>query len=314
MSLFSTYSQGENRVTGSILAVFQALSLARMERLLGAIMEQSEFQLVQFQNQPSRDGAGVPDAIILSSSRIFIETKTVRNAVSVDQIERHLKRLEGAAEQNRALILLTPDSAPPSAVREINDESLLWTSFDALDQAIEELLSDAREVVSEREAFLLRELQAFLLEEGLVGSEKDVVVVPARRAWGEYQELHAYVCQPGRTFQPVERIAFYFDGCIQRSVPKILEVHDRVLFEREVHDGHLKHVVETLLDSQSQDRESEQKVFLLTAPDEPETVTLQRPIVNDLVSESGRTAAFTMNQRYVSLEKLQSAKTTSELV
>jgi len=62
-SIFSTYSTGENRVTASILAVLKSLSLGRIERLLGALLEQSEFQLVRFENQPSRGGKGVPDAI-----------------------------------------------------------------------------------------------------------------------------------------------------------------------------------------------------------------------------------------------------------
>jgi hypothetical protein len=31
MSIFSTYSQGENRVTASVIAVLQSLSLSRME-------------------------------------------------------------------------------------------------------------------------------------------------------------------------------------------------------------------------------------------------------------------------------------------
>src|SRR5688572_29660118 len=45
-NLFSTYSTGENRVTASILAVLQSLSLRRTERILGALMERLEFELV----------------------------------------------------------------------------------------------------------------------------------------------------------------------------------------------------------------------------------------------------------------------------
>jgi hypothetical protein len=37
-NLFSTYSTAENRVTGSLLAVFRALTLDRLERLLGSIV------------------------------------------------------------------------------------------------------------------------------------------------------------------------------------------------------------------------------------------------------------------------------------
>ena len=66
-SIFATYKTGDNRVTASILAVLRSLSLHRIERLLGALMEQSEFELVRFQNQPSSGGAGVTEG---SQSRI----------------------------------------------------------------------------------------------------------------------------------------------------------------------------------------------------------------------------------------------------
>lgn len=61
-SIFSTYSTGENRVTASFLAVLRSLSLDRMQRLLGALLEQSEFELIRFENQPSKGGAGVAES------------------------------------------------------------------------------------------------------------------------------------------------------------------------------------------------------------------------------------------------------------
>lgn len=39
----------------------------------------------------------------------------------------------------------------------------------------------------------------------------DTVVVPAKHAWSLYEFCNAYVCQSGRAFQPIERIAFYVD-------------------------------------------------------------------------------------------------------
>jgi hypothetical protein len=46
------------------------------------------------------------------------------------------------------------------------------------------------------------------------------------------------------------------------------------------------------------------QVFLLSAPDDPETVRLARPVVSDAVSESGRHVAWTMGQRHLSLAAL----------
>ena len=247
-SIFSTYKAGENRVTASILAVLKSLSLGRIERLLGALMEESEFELVRFQNQPSKGGVSVPDAEIAGSCRILVETKTARNAVRKDQLANHLKHLDGVGEAVRRLLVVTPDNSRPSAIESLADNRLVWTSFAALDQAIDELLADKSEVISEREAFLLRELQAMLAAEGLTGSATEIVIVPARHAWPEYKDFHAYVCQPQRRFRPVKWMGFYSHGQLHPLVPVILEVHDSVLMEHGRHGGRLGELVEQLLD------------------------------------------------------------------
>jgi hypothetical protein len=278
-------------------------------------MEQSEFQLVSFENQPSKGGRSVPDALILSSCRLLVETKIKKNTVRADQLKRHLQQLDRGTEATQNLLVLTPDKMTPNAVSEIDDKRLVWSSFSALDQAIEELLGDDQEVVSEREAFLLRELQAMLLEERLIGSVNDVVVVPARIAWSEYNRYHAYVCQANRSFRLVERVAFYSEGQIQPKVPRIIETLPSVLFERGKHSGWLGKLVNAMIKDVTRKWEGNSyMVVRLSAPDDPETVTLDQAVINDIESSSGRTAAFTQNQRYVSLDSLKKAKVTSELV
>jgi len=140
-SIFSTYSTGENRVTGSILAVLRSLALGRTERLLGALLQESEFQLLHFQNQPARGGESIPDAQITGSCRVLIETKVVRNGVSEDQVLQHLKRLNGREKLER-LLVLTPDERRPKPLATVTDGRVAWASFAALDQAINELLAD----------------------------------------------------------------------------------------------------------------------------------------------------------------------------
>lgn len=313
-SIFSTYRTGENRVTASVLAVLRSLALRRTERLLGALMERSEFELVSFQNQTAKGGKGVPDASITASCRLLVETKIERNAVRRDQIQRHLDRLNAAQEAVKVLLVLTPDDISPAVLAELGDPKVAWASFADLDQAIEELLNDQSEVISEREAFLLRELQAMLAEEGLVSVASDVVVVPARNAWPEYREFHAYVCQPRRPFQGVRRIAFYTGGAIQTLVPTILETRDEVLFEPGAHKGALGTLVDRMLKVGVRETGQQHKVMLLSPPDDARTLKLERKIENDLTADSGRPTAFTQNQRYVAEEKLRKARTTSDLV
>lgn len=313
-NLFSTYRGGENRVTSSILAVLQSLSMTRTERLLGALIEQAEFQLVRFQNQPSRGATGVPDAEIISSCRILVETKLVPKAVRADQLQRHLKRLDRSHETTQCLLVLTPDDNRPKELVQLSDPRLVWASFAALDQAISDLLNDETEVVSEREEFLLRELQAMLLAEELIGSFKDTVVVAARRAWRDYLDYSAYVCQPERPFQKVDYIAFYAAGEIHPRVAKVRQVFDKVAFNADGNKGPLKDLIRLMLAADRRDEGADYKVFLLSPPEDPDTVKLAAPVVNDLRSAGGRTIAFTQSQRYVTLEALKRAQHTSDLL
>lgn len=314
MSLFSTYSTGENRVTASILGVLRTLSLRHTERILGAMLGAPEFQLLEFANQVGRGGRGVPDAVISASIRILVETKTERNAVNAVQIQRHVERLNQAPETTKVLLVLTPDAAPPVGLAAFPPKMVVWGSFAALDQAIDELLGDRGAVVSERDAFLLRELQVMLEEENLLAATDEVLVVAALWALDEYRETSAYVCQPNRSFRDVERMAFYTFGEIAPFVPKILAKHEAVEFRRGAHEGQLGGVVAALLDRGARQEGSQYKIMLLTRTDDPETIRLPGPVVNDLTSDSGRSIAFTQGQRYVSLTRLRSAQKTSDLV
>ncbi len=312
-SIFSTYSKTENLITASILSVMQHLSLNRIERIFGSIMENSDFELIKFKNQPSDQESGVPDALISGNFKILIETKIVKNAVKPEQLERHLKKLD---KNNPAhvLLVLTPDSQPPQAVEKIISDQLIWASFSALDQAIEELFKDEKEIISEREAFLLRNLQTMMEENRLFPVERDVLVIPARIAWRDYALTNAYVCQDKRSFQPSKYLAFYTDNRIYKFVPKIQKIYESVVFEKNKYHGHLGSVVNTLLEKNYNTEGESHKVILLSGQSDKETIILNNEITNDLCSKNGRRVAFTQNQRYISLKNLKNTKFTSELV
>jgi hypothetical protein len=99
--LFSTYRQGENRVTSSMLAVFERIDLSILESLLTAATGESSLQLVSFVNQLIGKGASVPDARISAHFAYWFEVKTARNALGVDQLTEHLKSLEPTATGER---------------------------------------------------------------------------------------------------------------------------------------------------------------------------------------------------------------------
>ena len=91
--LFSTYRQGENRVTSSMVAVFERIDLSLLERLLAAASGESTLEMVTFSNQPAGKGASIPDARISARFSFWFEVKTTRNAVDRTQLAEHLKNL-----------------------------------------------------------------------------------------------------------------------------------------------------------------------------------------------------------------------------
>jgi hypothetical protein len=301
-----------------MLAVLQSLSIRHTERLLGALLRDTAFELIRFQNQINEGGPSVPDAMVLCSCRILVETKAKPRQLDERQLRDHLYQFQNKDESEQKLLVITPDEREPPEVKQADDSGrIVWASFASFDQAIDELIEDKREVVSDREAYLLRELQEMFTASKLIGSAREVLVVAAKRAWNYYQKLHAYVCQNHRAFREVKYLAFYVDGAICATVPKILEVHDDVEFRGGMHSGHLQNVVDRLLAEgkfEGDPTEGERrKVMLLSAPDDVETLHLANDIPNNLVSSTGRATAFTQGQRYVSKQALVAAKTTTKL-
>jgi hypothetical protein len=142
----------------------------------------------------------------------------------------------------------------------------------------------------------------------------EVVVVAARFAYPEYLRRSVYVCQAKRTFRDgLTHMGFYANGAIQRHVASIRHQEDLVTFSRQEAasrrsgsetDRQVGEVIELLLADGPREEGEQYQVFLLSGPEDPDTIRLDRPITNDTVTESGRPWAWTLNQRYVSLTDL----------
>ena len=325
--LFSTYTQGENRVTSTLLAVLEHVNSRLGEDILEALVDESDLSLVAFDNQVT-GVESVPDAAIRGSTALWFETKTSRNAVRQSQLEDHLEALDQDPSDLQRLIVLTPDERVPSEVQAIDDDRLVWASFDTLVGTLESVLERdvgsaeaSMYVPTEREAFLLRELMRFIYDEELVSGKEDrVLVVGARRAWDEYHTYDHYFCQPNRSFKPVSHLAFYKDGEIKAEVPRVTGSIESITLDEETVEDHPElsdHQEQSLLESVGKMRENEserygetQKVLFL----EPD-LELDRAVQNDkTASDSNRTVAFVQGHRYVSLSTLRAGpRHTTEL-
>lgn len=154
----------------------------------------------------------------------------------------------------------------------------------------------------------------------------DTVIVAANVAWGEYEKYSAYVCQPDRAFRQDARwMGFYAEEHIQRSVPEIEYVRDRVPFTKEEIDRlrakgdpislRTADLIDVLVKKSSRKLGQDFKVFLLSSPDDSRTVQLPSRIKNSSLNSSGSGTAYTQHQRYTRLDALQAGPSnTDELI
>ncbi|MFD1515439.1 hypothetical protein [Halomarina rubra] len=316
--LFSTYSQGENRVTSTLVAVLGHVNGRLVEELVGAMLGDPEFELLTLQNQVTGEGS-VPDALVAGTGEVYVETKTARGAVDTDQLREHLAYL---SDDDAHLLVLTPDDTRPSAVETVADERVRWSNFDTLVEAVETVLDRTNAdtettgaIATEREAFLLRELVSFVYEADLTSGRDDRVAVVAagRHGWDEFQRYGCYIHQPDRSFRPSRYLAFYVDGEVKSTVPEVTERVNRIRFTRlgvenangltERQRRHLLGVLDEMEEHDSERLGDEHGVFFL---DEDTGIRLDGPVENDKTArESDTRVAFTYSQRYVSADRLR---------
>lgn len=309
--LFSTYRQGENRVTSSMLAVFERIDLSLLQELLAGASGETSLQMVTFTNQPPGKGASVPDGRISARFSYWFEVKTARNALHLEQLREHLSNLEASSGDER-LFVMTPDLTEPELIRTIGDPRVVWFNFRRLSDAIDDVLADPAGLVAEQARLLLHELKLLLEKDGLLRLD-DVVVVAARIAYAMYLKHGVYRCQPGRTFSDtVTHLGFYTGGAIQPEIPAIHR-EDQVPFTAEeatrrragsAMDFRVANAIEALVAADSREQDARHQMFILSWHDDPATIRLERPIVNDSMASSDRPVAWTMGQRYTSRARL----------
>lgn len=318
--LFSTYTQGENRVTASMLAVFERIDSGHVAQLLTAATGESSLEWVQYQNQVAGKGS-VPDAGILGAFHYLFEVKVKPQSVGAPQLRAHLECFRDHVSQR--LFVVTPDPVQPPEVGAVNDPRVVWLSFAMLDQAIDELLTDPSALVSEHDRLLLTELRALFVAEELLDNQ-DAVVVAARIAYPDYAKTHAYVCQPGRSFRPGLRyLGFYAGAEIKPEIPAILHNADDVIFSQDNaaalletgrdEDRRVGEVILTLLDLGRRMEGSPYQVFVLSGPESQGTIRRESAIKHVPDEAGGKLKAWTQGQRYARSDKLRVAQTTRDL-
>lgn len=315
--LFSTYSQGENRVTSSLIAVLERIDLSLVEQLLAAASGESSLEMVRFKNQVTGTES-VPDASISADFQFLFETKIKSDSVNLKQLKSHLKSFNESTSLQK-LFVVTPDDSQPKQIGDVNDQRVTWFSFQALHQAIEDLLDEDGRLISERSVFLLTELRRLFEAEHLLRPDEDIVVVAAREAYDAYLEYGIYACQVGRSFRRgVQRLGFYKEKMIQIEFPLIEKVFPEDVIDTATAKKYLRSeatdekrvgkAIKKMVDDRTVWAGTSHQIMLLSEPDSKRTLRLDNPIIHEAPN------AWTQRQRYLrSSDVRKQPTTTSEL-
>ena len=156
-NLFSTYRQGENRVTSTLMAVLQRLSLPNIDRILQALLDRDDFNLATFENQPS----------------LTRGSRERSNGVMAYR-ERLVRSCEEVVQSTKSLLScsLRTMRSPKICLNKLYGR----TSWLLLAQ-LKRFLTMRTRILSEIEAFLLREFLSMLREDGLL------ISISQTRSW-----------------------------------------------------------------------------------------------------------------------------------
>lgn len=332
-SIFSTYKQGENRVTSTILSVLENINTSIVTEILQTFLEDSTLELIKYENQINSSDS-VPDARIKGLFDFVIETKIYINKIDSVQIEKHLNGLDYEFSK---LVILTPDLDYPDILRNIDHpraKSIIWGNFNQLILSIDSVLEDNK-LILDREAFLLNQLKYFILNENLISEDysNKVIIVPAREAWPFYQNYSIYRCQSNRFFQKASYMGFYSNGVIKTIIPKIIGYIDDINLHfddlKKIDKNRIKtegnntknQIINRLLVYKNNMIEKEQnnqlngnfKYIILSDIDDSKTKKLSSEIINDKVSKTNKNTAFVQKQGYYDFSLLKAASFTSDL-
>jgi hypothetical protein len=170
---------------------------------------------------------------------------------------------------------------------------------------------------------LMRTLTASSHQPPAVTGDEVLIVAGGKIAVADYLRHTAYICQPERSFRDVERIGFYRNGKIEPFFPRIRYRKMNIEWTRAnaqalrqngaTLDTEIADLIDGTLDDRGDARHEGRpyQVFLLTAPDDEQTLRIAQPIEHRAL---GRGTAWTQGTRYASETALRrNPQTTDEL-
>lgn len=310
-SIFGEYKQDENRVTAALLHILHMGGEPIIQRIFGDVLDLPAND-IKVLTQSSKEES-VPDGEICCDCRyqIFIESKIMINAINQDQLNKHNKLNNPAA--NQYLCYITPDANIPQV---LSDLSIAWLSWEWVAKVLLGVIADG--IASAVLKYLIE--QFCILVKHLVYKDKtspidvispDVIftdenerVIIVGGSWGEDVAVKYgfYACQEKRSFLPAKYLAFCFDNRI-KYLFEIISINESV-------DIKSAGVPPAYFVAKEPMYKSElRKLFTL------KLVKVFTPTINnDKKDKNGNRCAFVYGQTYTTYNKIMHAKNTTDLL
>ena len=292
-SIFGEYSKDEDKITAALLQIIQICGPDLIRELFDEIGDNVDFSV----NTQVVEEASRPDGELKSNFHVYIESKRKRFGSKHDK-EQLIKHVELAKSKDASLVYITPDNDRPKAFDKY--DNVYWTNWPTV---IERLNNYNVLFNIELVAFLAGQFE--LLVNNLVDmntSDDDakdrVIILGGRYAENVALSYGFYACQPNRSFKEAGYMAFCYNKDISYYFP-ILEGPKQVdSLEGEEWISWKNDMFSQILPPMDK---TPHTIFKLGSP---EKVSIKHTQPN----------AFARKQRYTTIEKLKSAKTTDDLL
>ncbi len=300
-SIFGEYQETENRVTAAFLHILNIGGEDLLRYVLAVANElmpdneiRIETQLTLSNNSSGSSGKSVFDGIITCdfSFTYIVESKIQENALTQQQVDKY----HNSFAEDYPIFALTPDKSIPKTLHQGD----IWLSWTQLSDALRDYETENQNDIL---SYLIEQFTLLLENLGLYDHWQDRVIIVGG-AFGEPVALkyNFYACQNNRYFKRAKYLAFAW--------------HNRIdnLFEiigDPISDTELKQMSDVpqsyFADFEPHYVPSKRLYFKL------KKCNTKIHIINDSKDKNDKRCAFTQRQRYTTLEKIKSAKYTSEL-
>lgn len=303
-SVFGCYSQNENKVTLALLKVLEC-AVADGDGLLAKLVDKAgDKELPSSQinltcQVTDTDEHSIPDGRISCNYAFdyLIESK-LGNHINRKQLDEHLKTLRN--QSGTKLIYITTHPNRPKELTGM--ENVLWLNWTNVTELLEDYIAENQNPVL---VYLVRQFELLVNRLGIYDDGGGrVIIVGGRRAIPVAQKYHFYACQANRTFNNAEYIAFLCN----KEISNIFRIEELIGESVDLRD-YPEVVPPEYLEQTEPDYAGEpRKLFKLG-----DVTEFTIKVEDDSLDKNGNPCAYAQRQAYTTIDKIKSAKRTSQL-